>query len=765
GEPSFRALLGRVREGALGAFAHQEVPFEKLVEALAPERSLARTPLFQVLFTLQGADAGALRLGAVQAEPVTPDAAAARFDLALELAEQGDGIGGSLVYRAELWDAETMRRLLDRLRRLLDAAAADAGRPVHGIDLMDEAERRRLLVEWNATAVDDPPDGHVHALVEAQVRRTPDAPALVCGDARLTYAELNARANRIAHRLRGLGIGPELRVGILLERSADLVAAVLGVLKAGGAYVPLDASFPPQRLAWMAADAALAVVVTQRALADAVPPSDARVLVLDADDALAAMPPTDPPPSGTGAEAGIYVLYTSGSTGQPKGVALQHRSVVNFLACMRRLLGMGAGDTLLAITRLGFDISVLELLLPLTAGATVEVADGDTAAEPRLLAARLARGGVTMMQATPATWQALVESGWRPAPEMSILCGGEALPAPLAAKLAAAGAPLWNLYGPTETTVWSAAHRVESADAEGGAVTLGGPIANTAIYVLDGGMRPALPGTPGELCIGGAGLARGYLGRPALTAGRFVPDPFGPVPGARMYRTGDRARFRADGRLEFLGRIDFQVKVRGFRVEPGEIEAVLLRHPSVARAVVAARGADVAARALVAYVVPADGAEVDATELLRAAAEGLPAYMVPSHLVVLPDLPLNANGKVDRAALPAPVVEAAAHVPPRTPAELAAARAWAEVLGVERVGVHDDFFALGGHSLLGTRVVTRLRDALGVEVPLRTLFEASSLAGFAARVEAIVATTAGDAPPIVAVDRHRPLPLSFAQQR
>ncbi|HEX6911655.1 MAG TPA: amino acid adenylation domain-containing protein, partial [Longimicrobium sp.] len=779
---TFRALIATLRDTLRGAQRHQDLPFERLVEALHPARAGRRTPLVQTALNLSVAPARAPGgVAGLELEVLPVIGGNAGFDFYLVLEEDGDGFTGVVEYNAARFAPGTIARVADAFERLLARATADPDVRLGALHLPGDAEREALAA-FNRTAAEYPRDLPIHVLFEAQAARTPDRAALAFRGRSLTYAELDARADALALGLRAMGVGPERRVGLLVERSAEMVIAALGVLKAGGAYVPLDASFPAPRLAWIAEDADLAAVVAHDSLRHLAPVAADRVLVPDGIHP----PQAAPPKTAVDARNAAYLLYTSGSTGRPKGVVVQHRSVVNFLASMRETLRPREDIRLLSVTRLGFDISVLEIFLPLTVGGCVEVADADTAADGRLLAERIARGGVDAMQATPATWQMLVDAGWRGAPGFTALCGGEALPAPLARRLADGGATLWNLYGPTETTIWSAALRVERVDGDG-AVPLGAPVANTFLHVLDGGMRPVLPGVPGELCIGGEGLARGYRNRPGLTAERFVPDPFSGVPGARMYRTGDLARWKCgsaevracgsestDARtharvhaLEFLGRMDHQVKVRGFRVELGEIEAALLRHPAVARAAAVARGDD-GSRTLAAYVVRAEGAELDVADVLRAAAEQLPPYMVPAAVEELDALPLNANGKVDRRALlerafaaPAP----AAYEAPRTPTEALAAEVWAAVLGVERVGVHDGFFALGGHSLLGTQVAIRLGRALGVEVPLQALFEADTLAEFAAAVDALTRGGRQSADPIVAVGRHRPLPLSFAQQR
>jgi pristinamycin I synthase-3/4 len=596
-----------------------------------------------------------------------------------------------------------------------------------------------------------------HRAFEAQARRSPGAAALVFGGRTVTYAELDAAADAVALRLRALGVGPDARVGVCVERGPALVAALLGAWKAGGAYVPLDPAYPRERLAYMAADAGLAALVVEEGTRGLFPGAAAPVVVLGepgADEAhfAPAAVQTEVSPHNL-----AYVIYTSGSTGRPKGVMVPHGAVAAFLAAMRRAPGLEAGAALLAVTTAGFDISVLELFLPLTTGARVVLADRETAADGLRLRRLLERSGATIMQATPATWRMLLDAGWAPPPHLTLLSGGDALPRDVAEALTAGGAALWNLYGPTETTVWSTLDRVEDA----GAVTIGRAIDGTRAHVLDGALGPVAGEAAGELFLGGAGVTRGYLGRPGLTAERFVPDPFSDVPGARMYRTGDGARLRPDGRLDFLGRLDAQVKVRGHRVEPGEVEAALAALPGVRQAVVVGRDDGEGTR-LVAYLTgdPPPAAE------LRAALRGtLPEHMLPSAFVRLREIPLTASGKTDRRALPAPEVPStgAGREGPRTPAEEVLAAVFAEVLGVPAVGRGDDFFDLGGHSLLATRVLSRVRQRLGAELPVRAVFENPTVASLAAAVAAAGQTDAQ--PPLVRTTRAEPLPLSFSQQR
>ncbi|HVR98703.1 MAG TPA: amino acid adenylation domain-containing protein, partial [Thermoanaerobaculia bacterium] len=798
GDPAVGELMARTRRTVLDALAHQDFPFALLTERLQPERDPSRPPLVAAMLTYEKApvpelaalaafavgvpgvrlDVGGRGGLALESLPLTPPAA--QLDLSLTAAELPDGLALSVQWDADLFDAATVDRMTGHLDRMLARMAADG--PVAELPLLSSVESHQVTAEWNDTAVARTPGTLLPRLFEAQAARTPEAPAVVFQGETLTYAALDARADRLAGHLRRLGCGPESLVGVALERSFDLIVALLGVLKAGAAYVPLDPDYPRERLAFVMEDAAPRVLITQTSLRDALPwaksadqnlyvgaglaparegaspsPTLRKVLCLDADvlegEAGAPVPGDD--------RQLAYVLYTSGSTGRPKGVGVSHRALVNFLESMRRTPGFSAGERLLAVTSLSFDIAALEIFLPLIVGGCVELASREEAADAALLAARLRASGASVLQATPATWRMLLDSGWAGEPDLRALCGGEGLPRDLAESLAGRTRELWNLYGPTETTVWSAAARVGRVrDGETGPVSIGRPIADTQIHLLDRHLQTVPFGAPGELWIGGAGLSRGYLGRPDLTAERFLPDPFAAESGGRLYRTGDLARHLPGGRMEVLGRIDHQVKIRGFRIELGEIEAVLAALPGVREAVVIARESPAGDRRLVAYVVGT--AEIDA---LR---ERLPDYMVPSALVTLPAFPLTPNGKVDRKALSAgaaPEWERGAerYVAPRTATEEILAGIWAEVLGLEKVGATDHFFELGGHSLLATRVVSRLRGALGVEVPLRDLFAAPRLADFAVRVEQAGAVLS--APPLVAVPREGALPLSFAQQR
>ncbi|MFC5662557.1 amino acid adenylation domain-containing protein [Kitasatospora misakiensis] len=608
GAPSFRELLGRVRPVCLGAFAHQELPFERLVEELHPRRDLSRTPVFQVSFVFQNIAMPSFDVAGLHLEPMEVAGSTARFDLELQVFDRPEGLSGRFEYNSDLFDAATVDQLAGHLRLLVENLLAEPDVPVGRVPLLPAEEERRLREQGNGTRREWPDAGLVHHRFAAQAARTPDAEAVRCGTEALDYAELARRADRLAHRLRRRGVGRDVLVGVCTERSVDLVVALLAVLKAGGAFVPIDPEFPPERIAYMLADSGLPVLLTQRPVAGRLPATTAEVLCLDEPDEFDEV--GEEPAATVTADDLAYVIYTSGSTGRPKGVQVPHRALANFLRSMEERPGLAPEDTLLAVTTHSFDISLLELLLPLVTGARLVVAERGTAADGEQLARLLTASWASVMQATPSTWRMLLDAGWQGAPGLKALAGGEALPADLARRLRAGGVRLWNMYGPTETTIWSAV-----AEVGDGPISIGAPIANTELHVLDEQGRLTPPGVPGELYIGGAGLARGYLGRPELTAERFVPHPFGAGPEDRLYRTGDLVRRRRDGGIEFLGRLDHQVKVRGFRIELGEIESELARRPEVGQAVVTVREDVPGDQRLVAYLVPAaDGGTGPAEE-------------------------------------------------------------------------------------------------------------------------------------------------------
>jgi amino acid adenylation domain-containing protein len=732
GSPTVAELLGRVKERSLGAQQSQDIPFEQVVELVQPVRSMAHSPLFQVMFSWHNASEDRLELPGLRLGGVgSASHATAKFDLSLWLGEVDGRIAGGVEYATALFDRATVERHLAYLRRVLEEMVADDLQSVDALPLLPEAERRLVVEEWSVTGAARPSERCIHELFEAQARLTPHAVALVHADEELTCAELDARANRLAHHLRRLGVGPEVRVGVCLEWSPELVVALLATLKAGGVYVPLDPALPAERLAYMAEDAGAGALVTRAALAGRL---GARVSVrVDADAERIAAERGDAPASGVRPEGLAYLIYTSGSTGRPKGVAVEHRAAAAHFPAMARTLGIAREDRVLQFASSGFDVSLEQVFVPLLGGATL-VLRGAELWSPAELAERAQSLGVTVANLPPAYWQEVLATGALPRVRL-LLVGGDALPA--AAAAAGDATRLLNCYGPTEAVVTATAFAVPDGFAEGfagRAAPIGRPLPGRSAYVLDSRGAPVPTGVAGELYLGGL-LARGYLGRPGQTAERFVPDPFGGEPGARLYRTGDRARWLADGTIEFLGRADFQVKVRGFRIEPGEIEARLREHASVREAVVVAREERPGDQRLVAYIVGPGSVEADA---LRAhLSERLPEYMVPAAYVRLEALPLTLSGKVDRRVLPAPEGDAfvtRGYEAPVGEAEEALAEIFTEVLGVERVGRHDNFFELGGHSLLAVQVVSRVRQVMEVELGLGVVFEKPVLSALAGQI-------------------------------
>ncbi|TMC08483.1 MAG: amino acid adenylation domain-containing protein [Chloroflexi bacterium] len=721
GEDSFERVLERVRESSLGAQAHEEVPFEKLVDELGVERDPSRTPLFQVSCVLQNAPGGELRLPGLEIADYELSTDTAKYDLSAGFAEVDGGLAGELAYAADLFEPGTIQRLAGHLDVLLRAVAAEPARPLRDLPLLT-GDDRRLLDEWSRAPGHTAETRTTVELFEEQARRRPDAVAVTSGDERLTYGDLNRRANRLAHHLRSLGAGPEDRVAICLDRSPDLVTAILGTLKAGAAYVPLDPAYPAERLAHVQADAGARLLLTSAWLEDQ-------------REAMARCPDADPVPlAGPGNLA--YAIYTSGSTGRPKGVMVEHRALSNQLGWLRHAFAGGAGG-MLQRTSPSFDASVWELLFPLVAGEELVIAGADDVLEPARLAALVAGRGVTRLQVVPSLLRVLLRDleaagckdlRW-------LYAGGEPLDAALCRQVHAAlpGVRLVNLYGPTETCIQVLTHEVAAREVETDErVAIGRPVANTRAHVLDRELRPVPPGVAGELYVGGVQVARGYLGMPGLTAERFVPDPLGAGPSARLYRTGDLVRYRAHGELEYLGRLDEQVKVRGFRIELGEIEAVLREHPRVAQAAVAVRDLPAGGRQLVAYTVGEAGAGAEVGAWLR---QRLPEHMVPAATVELDALPLTTSGKVDRKRLPEPALASAAgYEAPRDEVEAALAEVWADVLRLDRVGVHDNFFELGGDSILSIQVVAQCAER-GLRLTSKHLFQQQTIAALRPVVE------------------------------
>ena len=730
GNPTFEEMHERVRETALGAYANQDFPFDKLVETMGATRDHSSAPLVQVLFNMANAPIGEINVHGLSWVPFEVETEAAQFDLSLT-SETGIARKAYLTFNTDLFERQTAERMLGQYSVLLHDALANPTARLSELSMLTAPERTQLLQDWNTTQQDYPQFECFPQMFERQVERTPDAVALSMGRETLRYSELNARANQLARYLRTRDVRPGVVVGIYFERSLEMVIALMAVLKAGGAYLPLDPDYPHDRLQFMAEDAEVAIVLTSEGLSGRFDARSCCVLCPEREQQRIGQELAhNLPPTATSQDL-AYILYTSGSTGQPKGVEISHRALVNFLCSMRHEPGCSAQDVMVSVTTLSFDIAGLELYVPLLVGARVEIVSRTVAMDGWKLRTLCEAVHPTIMQATPATWRMLIEAGWLGSDKLTVLCGGEALQLDLAAALLDRSAALWNMYGPTETTIWSTIERIERADQE---ITIGRPIANTEIYILDPCLQPVPIGVSGELYIGGHGLARGYRQRPELTNERFIPNPFSSVSGAKLYRTGDLARYRPDGRIVHLGRLDHQVKIRGFRIELGEIEAVLSRHPAVRQAVVTAREDQQGIKQLAAYVVCPEGQAPSPTDLRAFVRTALPDYMMPSFFVFLDALPLTANNKVDVRALPTPVParsDGLAHVGPRDQMEVQLIALWQQVLEVPKIGIHDNFFDLGGHSLKAAQLFFLLEQVFGRHLPLATLFQAPTIAALA----------------------------------
>lgn len=746
GDPSFHQLLQRVKATALEAYDHRELPFEKLVEELRPERNLSYNPLFQVLFTMQNPAAPIEKVAGITLHMHDVDTATAKFDLTCTVIPRDQGFTTSFEYNTDLFDPESVRRLMDSFHSILEAIVRNPEQRISEMPLLSQAERQRVLVEWNATESDYPREKCIHQLVEAQAAATPDATAILFDHDRLTYEELNRRANQLAHYLRKRGVGPEVPVGICLENSLELPIALLAVLKAGGACLPLDPAYPKERLQLMLEDSRTPVLLSREGLLpDLASAHTERICVFAAGEFLADESPHNPEPAATPRNL-AYIIYTSGSTGKPKGVMLTHGGLVNYIAAAVKLYGLRPGDRLLQFSSISFDIAIEEVFPTWAAGATLVLRSGtfSLAGSDFLHFARQRK--LTVLSVATAYWHELVhelsESGAAlPESLRLVIVGGEKaqIQALETWRKIVGGRVRWlNTYGPTETSVIATSYEPPASGPLPSPLPIGRPIGNVRVHILDRNLQPVPVGIPGELHIGGPGVARGYLNHPDLTAAKFVRDPFSSDPAARLYKTGDLARYLADGEIEFIGRRDFQVKIRGFRVELGEIESALARHPAVREALVVAREEGLNNKRLVGYVVPAEGSIPDLTALRKFLKKRLPEYMVPSDFVVLDEFPLTPNGKVDRKALPAPapsVVTADHHVGPSNPVEAQLAAMWEEILAKRPIGVRDNFFDLGGHSLLAVRLMRRIEQNFKRKLPLTTLFEAPTIEQFAALLQ------------------------------
>jgi amino acid adenylation domain-containing protein len=770
GDESFRQLLQRVREVTLGAYAHQDLPFEKLVEELRPERSLSHTPLFQVMFVQHNAPGGTMRFGNLKLEIMEAHNRTSKFDLTMFVEDRDEELAVWLEYTPDLFDAATIRRMLRHFQVLLEGIAASPEESLSRLPLLEPEERGQLLFEWNDTREEFDAEHILHALFEQQAERTPGHCALVFEDRSLTYAELNARANQLAHFLRSRGVRTETRVGILMERSVEMVVALLGVLKASGAYVPLDPAYPRERLAFMLQDAQALVLLTQERFAGNLPEHGAEVVRLDSGWQQLASESTENPLHTVVPDNLAYVIYTSGSTGQPKGAMNTHRGVCNRLLWGQRAYGLSESDRVLQKTPFSFDVSVWEFFWPLLSGASLVLARPGGHQDSEYLTALIRAERISTIHFVPSMLQLFLESGgFEHCPGLRrVMCSGEALPYGLQERFfARSDAELHNLYGPTEASIEVTSWECRRAGAEE-TVPIGRPISNAQIYLLDEQMQPVPVGVPGELHIGGTCVARGYLKRPALTAEKFIPHPFSAEPGARLYKSGDLARHLPDGNVDYLGRIDQQIKLRGFRIELGEIEGALGQHPLVRECVVLAREDEPGEKRIAAYLTTRAPQAPSTGELRAYLKERLPEYMIPSYFVMLEELPLSPNGKLDRKRLPAPGGARPElrekYEAPRNERERTLSGIWSEVLGVDQVGIHDDFFELGGHSLIATRVLSRMNQTFKAELPLRCMFDSPTVAGLAALLEQTPQEAPAAAPPSIATvsrDAHRRKLSSF----
>ncbi|NNF48570.1 MAG: amino acid adenylation domain-containing protein, partial [Woeseiaceae bacterium] len=738
GDEAFEDFVQRARSSLLDARDHQNVSFNNLINRLNWPRDPSRIPLASV--SLNYANDHQVQIAGLDTSTQLPEKTYNFFDLTADMIHGDDSLTVDCKFNRDLFDRSTVERWLQQWEQLLGSAIGTSGVTVGQLNLLNAAEREILLETWNATERSYANTACLHELIEERTRTAPQRPAVSCSGNALTYRDLDKRANQFAHAIRASGTGRGDHVGICVDRSTDMLAAVLGILKSGAAYVPLDPSFPDDRLRFMADDAELALLISTTDLARSFDLPRDRQLLLDEDAADIAAQPGDALLADDSRDARVqdpaYLIYTSGSTGKPKGVVVPHRAAVNFLASMADEPGLSEDDVLVAVTTLSFDISVLELYLPLIVGAMVVIADRDESVDGETLRALLEGNDATVLQATPVTWRLLLEAGWTGYKDFKALVGGEPLPKDLADSLIANDIQLWNMYGPTETTVWSTCARIESTS---DGISIGKPIANTTIYILDEQRNICPVGVPGELYIGGDGVTSGYWKRPQLTADRFIDDPFGNSASGKIYGTGDKARWLADGTLEHLGRLDDQVKVRGYRVELGEIEARISDHPSVSEAAVrlwSVSGDDVR---IVAGYVAEKGKRLGAANLRKHLRQSLPEYMIPQYFLSVDDIPLTPNGKVDRRRLPTPATAESAigqHEPPANETEAAIAEIWTSLIQPARpIGRNDMFFEMGGHSLLAFRALRQMEDRFGKSIDFRLLFQ-ENLAEIAARFEA-----------------------------
>ncbi|EAZ91850.1 non-ribosomal peptide synthetase, partial [Crocosphaera chwakensis] len=736
--PTVEELLKQVRSTCLEAYSHQDVPFEKLVEEIKPERNMSHSPLFQVMFILQNTAKEELSLPELSLSPVEIDYGIAKFDLTLSLEETEQGLVGTWEYNTDLFERETIERMVNHFQNLLKGIVENPQEKVAKLPLLTEGEKQKILVEWNETEAEYPKDKCIHQLFEEQVKRTPDAIAVVYENQQLTYQELNEKANQLGHYLQKLGVKPDTLVGICVERSMEMVIGLLGILKAGGAYVPIDPNYPQERIEYMSQDSGVNILLTQERLIDRLPKTETQSICLDRDWSEIKKNSDLNCNSGVSSDKLAYVIYTSGSTGKPKGVMIQHQGVVNLAQAQVSFLHVEPVSRILQFASFSFDASVSEVVTALLSGARLILAAKDDLIPGDNLQQTVNQYGITHITLPPSTLPVMSPDGFSNLE--TIIVAGEACPSELAA-IWSQGRNFFNGYGPTEDTVCATVGKYWE-DLE--KLSIGRPINNTQVYILDLHLQPVPIGVPGELLIGGDGLARGYLNRPDLTAEKFIPNPFGT---GKLYKTGDLCRYRRDGNIEYIGRIDHQVKIRGFRIELGEIEAQLSNHPEIRESVVIAREDAPGNKQLVAYVVSDEMSQSSVTQTLRdCLKEQLPDYMIPSAFVLLEKLPLTPNGKINRKALPAPDwskrTTSDEFVSPQSDTEITLARIWQEILRIEEVGINENFFELGGHSLLATQVISRIREEFSLEIPLRLLFEQPRIANLAESIERSLLRTA-----------------------
>jgi amino acid adenylation domain-containing protein len=737
--PTYRELLQQVRTTALEAYANRDVPFERIVEALQPERDLSYHPVFQVALAMELEPLAGLQLHNVYGTHLEMNSGGSWFDISVLIEERTSGLVSAWEYDTDLFDESTIRRMAQHFEQLLASAASNPDQPVSLLPMLTEKERSLILTEWNDTQTPYPDTLCIHQLVEQQVQRTPDNIAVIFEDTSLTYRELDERSNQLAHHLQQLGVQPETIVAIAVERSLDMIIGLLGILKAGGAYLPLDPTYPKDRLAFMLDDAEVGILITQHHLRSQLPPPAYHTVCLDTDWQPIATYPTTPPTCQATPDSLVYIIYTSGSTGKPKGALIEHRMLVNMITGLQNVCGINEYDTVLAVTTPAFDIAVEDTFFSLTNGARLVIANQEMMMNGNQLARTIAETNTTWMHATPATWRLLVESGWQGKSDMLIVSGGEALSWEFAQQLLSRCKQLWNSYGPTETTICNTIMHITPDQSR---ITIGYAMPNQYLYILDNILQPVPIGISGELYIGGACVARGYHNRPELTNERFLQNPFDDDSNNRLYRTGDLARYLADGQIEYLGRTDYQVKIRGFRIELGEIETLLSQHPLVHHALVIVREDSPGNTRLVAYILPqaTDKDETTIINTLRHHLETkLPTYMMPSVYMLLDTLPLMPNGKVDRKALPIPDTSRRqvehVYVPPRTPMEETLVALWQDILGIDQVGIHDNFFHLGGHSLQVMQLVSRIATTLNMPLQVRDIFQYPTIASLREKLE------------------------------